>query len=181
MAVVTERRTEFIVEPGKQELTIRRAFNGPRERVFKALTDPALVPLWWGPSRFTTIVDRMDARPGGLWRYVNRDAAGNEYGFHGVYHDVVPSERVVYTFEFEGVPGHVSLEAATFLEVDGGTEMTAKVVYQSVEDRDGAVASGMEEGARETWERLADLVEKEGQLPADHSQQEKTYTEEHYC
>ncbi len=160
MAAIVKEQTEFIVEPGKQEIVISRVFNARRERVFKTIIDRALVPLWWGPSRFTTIVDRMDARPGGLWRYINRDKAGNEYGFHGVYHDVVPFERVVYTNEFEGMPGHVALESATFREIDGKTEMTAKVVYQSIEDRDGIVASGMEEGVRETYDRLADLVEK---------------------
>ncbi len=163
MAAIVREKTEFIVEPGKQEIVIRRVFNAPRERVFKTITDRALIPLWWGPSRFTTIVDRMDVRPGGLWRYINRDKSGNEYGFHGVYHDIVPFERVVNTNEFEGMPGHVGLESATLREVDGKTEMTAKVVYQSVEDRDGMVASGMEEGVRETYDRLADLVEKGGE------------------
>ncbi len=159
MARTTAANTEFMVEAGKQEITIRRVFDAPPESVFKAYLDPALVPEWWGPKRFSTTVDKMDARPGGLWRYISRDADGNEYAFHGVFHDIVPNERIVYTFEFEGAPGHVSLETVAFKEVDGKTEVTDKVVYQSVEDRDAAVATGMEEGVRETQDRFASLVE----------------------
>jgi uncharacterized protein YndB with AHSA1/START domain len=83
---------------------------------------------------------------------------GNEYIFHGVYHDVVPSERIVYTFEYEGVPGHVILESGTLEEIDGRTKFTGRSVFQSVEDRDGMFAAGMQEGARETYNRLEALL-----------------------
>jgi uncharacterized protein YndB with AHSA1/START domain len=150
--------TEFIIEPGRQDIVIARVFDAPREVVFKAITDPALVPSWWGPRRYTTKVDRMDVRPGGMWRFVNGDDAGGEYGFHGVYHDVVAPERIVQTFEFEGAPGHVALETLTLEEVDGKTRYVAQSVHQSVEARDAMVRSGMEGGARETLERLAEVV-----------------------
>lgn len=150
--------TEIIIEPGRQDIVLRRVFDAPREAVFKALTDPQLIPNWWGPRRYETIVDRMEVRPGGQWRFLNRDAAGTEFGFHGVYHDVVAPERIVQTFEFEGVPGQVALDTATLEEIDGKTTMVAQSVFQSVEDRDGMVQSGMEEGAREAYDRLAEVI-----------------------
>lgn len=97
-------------------------------------------------------------REGGRWRFVEREPDGNEYGFHGVYHAIFSPERIVQTFEFEGVPGHVLLETATFEEHDGKTMLTAQSVFQSVEDRDGMVQSGMEEGAVDTMDRLAELL-----------------------
>jgi uncharacterized protein YndB with AHSA1/START domain len=150
--------TEFVIEPGKQDIVITRVFDAPPDVVFKAFTDPNLIPNWWGPRRYETIVDRADVRPGGSWRFLNRDADGNEFAFKGVYHDVVASERVVQTFEFEGAPGHVALETATFEDVDGKTRCVAQSVFQAVEDRDAMVKSGMEEGARETWDRLAEVI-----------------------
>lgn len=155
-----DSRTKFTAEPGRQEIVINRIFDAPREKVFKASMDPKLIPQWWGPKRFTTKVDKMDVRPGGVWRFVHRDAEGNEYAFHGVYHEIVPNERVVDTFEFEGMPGHVSLETMTLEEQDGKTKLTTRSVFQSVEDRDGMVGSDMEEGVAETMDRLAELVEK---------------------
>jgi len=160
-SIVTNDRTRIIAERGKQEVIITRVFDAPRHLVFKASTDRDLIAQWWGPRRFTTIVDKIDARPGGMWRFINRDASGNEFSFHGVYHEILASERIVDTFEFEGMPGHVSLETCTLEDIGGKTKMTTKSVYQSVEDRDGALKSGMEEGVLETMDRLAELL---GQL-----------------
>ena len=151
--------TEFVIEPGRQDIVITRVFDAPREVVFKALTDPNLIPSWWGPARYETTVDRADVRPGGQWRYVSRDADGTEYGFRGVYHDIVTPDRVVQTFEFEGMPGHVSLETATLEEVDGKTRYVGVSVFQSVADRDGMAQSGMEEGASEGFDRLAEVIQ----------------------
>ncbi len=147
-----------VVEPGKQEVHMTREFDAPRELVFKAYTDPALVARWWGLRQNTTRIDEMEARPGGRWRYVETDPEGNEFAFRGVYHDVVAPERIVQTFEFEGMPGHVLLETATFEDVGGKTKMVAQSVFQSVEDRDGMVASGMEYGAEEGYQRLDELL-----------------------
>lgn len=149
----------LIAEPGKQEIVITRVFDAPRELVFKASTDPKLISQWWGPRGFTTTVDKMDVRPGGIWRYVHRAPDGNEYAFHGVYHEIVPPERLVYTFEFEGMPGHVLLETVTFEELDGKTKMTDQSVFQTVEDRDGMLNSGMEEGAAESMDRLDEQLQ----------------------
>jgi len=152
--------TKIIAEPGKQELVITRVFNAPRELVFKTTMDPNLIPQWWGPSKYETIVEEMDTRPGGQWRYIQRDTEGNVYAFHGFYHEIVAPERAVQTFEFEGAPGHIALETTRLEEYDGKTLMTNAAVYQSVEDRDAMIQSGMEEGARELFDRLAELVEK---------------------
>lgn len=99
-------------------------------------------------------------RPGGIWRILNRDVDGNEYAFHGVYHEVTSPARLVYTFEFEDLPGHVLLGIVTFEEQDGKTKLTEKSVFESVEDRDGMLKSGMEEGGFETMDRLAELLAK---------------------
>ena len=144
--------------PSDQEIVMERVFNAPRELVFKAHTDPNLIAKWWGPRRYTTTVDKMDLRVGGVWRFVQHDAAGNEYGFNGVYREIVPPERLSYTFEFEGMPGHVLVETVTFEERDGRTKVTVTSLFASVEDRDGMLQSGMEQGANESQDRLAELL-----------------------
>ena len=153
-------KTEFVAEPGQQAIVITRTFDAPRDLVFKASTEPDLISQWWGLETYTTRIDQMDVRPGGIWRFVQNDQDGNEFAFKGVYHEIAPAERVVQTFEFEGMPGHVSLETMQLEEVDGKTKMTSTAVYQSVEDRDWMFASGMQEGASESMDRLAELVEK---------------------
>jgi len=157
-SIVTDDRTRILAERGKQEVIISRVFDAPRDLVFRAYTDPSLIPQWWGPRYLTTTVDKMDVRPGGMWRFVQLDAAGNEYAFHGVYHEVRSPERIVDTFEFEGMPGHVSLETCTLEEIGGKTKMIGRSVYQTVEDRDGMIKSGMEEGVFESMDRLAELL-----------------------
>lgn len=151
-------KLNLIAEPGKQQILITRMFDAPRDLVFKVCTDPELVPQWWGPRYLSTTVDHMDVRPGGSWRFVHRDANGAEYGFHGVYHDIVPPERIVNTFEFEGMPGHVVMETVTFEDVNGRTKLTVRSVFQTVEDRDGMLMSGMEQGASESYDRLEELL-----------------------
>ena len=157
-------KTMFIAEPGKQVVVITRVFDAPRELVFKTYLDPNHVPEWWGPKRLTTTVDKMEVRPGGVWRIVQSEADGNEYAFHGVYHEIVPPERLTYTFEFEGMPGHILLETVTLEEQDGKTKMTDQSVFQSVEDRDGMLQSGMEAGVIELMDRLAELLAKKVRL-----------------
>lgn len=157
---MTQISSSTITTPG-QEVVLTRTVDAPRELVFKTCMDPALIPQWWGPRDLTTTVDRMEVRPGGRWRYVHRDADGNTYGFHGVYHDVIAPERVVQTFEFEGEPGHVLLQTMSFEDVGGRTRLTTQSVFQSVADRDGMVEAGMEWGAVDMMERLAELLQKQ--------------------
>jgi uncharacterized protein YndB with AHSA1/START domain len=149
---------DITAEPGTQTIVMTRVFAAPRALVFKAPTDRDLIPKWWGPRRHKTRVDVMDVRPGGSWRYVSRDAEGNEFAFHGVYREIVAPERLAYTFEFEGMPGYVSLETVTFEEHDGKTKLTNTTRFHTVEDRDGMLESGMESGATESMDRLAELL-----------------------
>ena len=144
-------------EPGQPLITMTREFDAPRDLVFRCHTDPAMVVMWWGPRDYTTTVDRLEARKGGTWRFIQRGKDG-EFAFNGVYHEVTAPERLIYTFEFEPMPGHVLLETLTFEERDGKTLLTDVSVFQSVEDRDGMMQAGMESGARESMERLDDLL-----------------------
>jgi uncharacterized protein YndB with AHSA1/START domain len=148
----------LVAEPGKHEIVMTRMFDAPPDLVFKVMTDPQRIPQWWGPRYLTTIVVQMEVRPGGSWRFVQHDPSGNEYAFHGVYHQVSPSRRLVYTFEFEGEAEHVGLETVTFEARDGKTYLIDQVVFQSVADRDGMLQSGMEAGAVESMERVDDLL-----------------------
>ena len=138
-------KANLIAEPGKHEIIMARVFDAPRELVFKVMTDPKLIPQWWGQRNNTTIVDKMDVQAGGLWRYIQRDQQGNEFAFYGVYHSITAPERVIDTFEFEGMPDHVILETMTLeAQADGTTKLTVSSVFQSVADRDGMLSSGME-------------------------------------
>ncbi|MEF3306577.1 SRPBCC family protein [Paenibacillus sp. GYB003] len=153
-------KTSIIAEPNKQEVVISRIFDAPRELVFRLWTDAAQINDWWGPSSMTTVVDSLDARRGGIWRYVQRDPAGNEYAHNGVFHEVTSPERLIYTYEFEGVPA-VGLVTVTFEEVAGGkTKLTETSLYPSVDIRDGVLRSGMTEGAIELMDRFAHLLAK---------------------
>ena len=156
----TVPKTDYTIEPGKQDLTSTVTLDAPRELVFRAYTDPKLFLQWWGPRRYKNRIDKFDARSGGEWRVVQVGDDGAEHGFRGVNHDVVAPERICQTFEYEGVPGHVALQTATFEALGNKTRLVAQIVFQSVMDRDGMVASGMQSGADESMERLAELLEK---------------------
>src|SRR5690242_3108205 len=156
----TVPKTEYTIEPGKQDIISTVVLDAPRELVFKAYTDPKLFAQWWGPRRYKIEIDKFDSRSGGEWRVVHVGADGSRYGFRGVNHDVVAPERICATFEYEGFPGHVALQTATFEPLGNKTRVVAHQVFESVMDRDGMVASGMEEGANESMERLAVLLEK---------------------
>jgi uncharacterized protein YndB with AHSA1/START domain len=153
-------KTEYVIEPGKQELFITRVFDAPRELVWKVFTDPKLVAQWFGPRKYKTTVEKMEPRPGGLWRMVQKDESGNEHAFRGVHHDALAPERIIATFEYEGFPGHVLLQTVVFEDLGGQTKMIEQLVYQSVADRDGMVGSGMQEGSDESMDQVAELLEK---------------------
>jgi uncharacterized protein YndB with AHSA1/START domain len=150
--------TQFTVIPGQLSVIITRVFDASRALVYRTYTDPKLLPLWWGPKKYTTTVDRMEPRPGGAWRFIQRDPQGNEYGFHGVYHQALAPELLIYTFEWEGLPGHVSMETVRLEDQGGKTKVTDIVVFQTVEDRDGMYQSGMKEGSTESMNRFAELL-----------------------
>lgn len=154
----TQSSTLTVTTPSDLEISMSRTFGAPRELVFKAFTDPELIPRWWGQRATTTIVDKLDVRPGGEWRFIQRQDDGTEYGFRGEFIEIVPPERLVQTFEFEPMPGHIVTDTATFEEHDGKTTVTTMSRFNSKEDRDGMLQSGMESGAAESYDQLAELL-----------------------
>jgi uncharacterized protein YndB with AHSA1/START domain len=147
-----------VTTPADREIHIERVFDAPRDRVFAVYTDPQLIPEWWGPRDTTTVVDEMDVRPGGSWRFVIRNADGSETAFRGTYREVTPPERIVQTFEWEGMPGHVSVETAAFEDLGERTKVSTISLFHTTEERDGMVGSGMERGLNETYARLDELL-----------------------
>jgi uncharacterized protein YndB with AHSA1/START domain len=157
---MSKNRAIVTAEPNKLDLMITREFDAPMELVFKAHTDPDLFVEWIGPRGLITTLHTFEPVSGGTWRFTQKDKDGNEYGFHGVFHEVSPT-RVIQTFEFDGLPesGHVNLETMTLEPLPNGrTKLTAHSVFQSVADRDGMVQSGMESGVQEGYERLDEIL-----------------------
>ncbi len=150
-----QARTATVTTPTDREIHVERVFDAPRERVFAVFNDPALIPEWWGP---TTIVDQMDVRPGGSWRFVVRNPDGTETGFRGTYREVTAPERIVRTFEWEGMPGHVLVETVVFEDLGDRTKVTTTLLFHTTVERDGILASGMERGVNETYTRLDELL-----------------------
>ena len=156
-------KTIVKAEPEKQELFISREFDAPREIVFEAFIDSKLYKQWIGPRDLSMNLETFEPRHGGMWRYVHQDKNGNEYGFHGVFHEVTKPERIINTFEFEGLPekGHAILEIARFEELpDNRTRLTAQNIFRSVLDRDGMLQSGMEKGVNDSYDRLDELLKR---------------------
>jgi uncharacterized protein YndB with AHSA1/START domain len=145
--------------PSDHEIVMTRVFDAPRHLVFEAHSTCEHLKQWWGPRGYTVASCDMEFQPGGTWRIVQHGPDGKEYAFRGEYHEIVPPVRLVQTFEFEAKLGHVSLETLTLVEEDGKTTLRSASLFDSVEDRDGMLQSGMEEGARETWDRLAEHLE----------------------
>lgn len=153
-------KTEIIAEPGKQELYIIREFEAPRELVYRAHTEAELYTQWVGPREMTMTVEKMDARDGGTFRFVH-ERGGHKYTFFGVYHEALAPERIIGTFEFDGLPerGHVILGTTKFEELPNGRcRLVHQSVFQSVADRDGMVQSGMERGVNDGYEKLDALL-----------------------
>ena len=144
--------------PSDLEIQMTRVFAAPRRLVFEAHTSVEHMQHWWGPRGFTMVSGEMDFRPGGAWRFVLRKPNGLEYAFRGEFREIVPPERIVWTFEFEGAPGQIAVETLTLVERDGITTLTTRSVAASREARDAVLQSGMEAGAAETWDRLEEYV-----------------------
>jgi uncharacterized protein YndB with AHSA1/START domain len=137
-----------------------RVFDAPRRLVWEALSKPEHYPRWWGLRSQTMVSCEMDFRPGGSWRFVTRGEDGVEHAFRGEIREVVPLERLVQTFEYEGAPGHVLLDSMTLTERDGRTVMhaTSRLEAGSPEAVEAMLQSGMMEGAAETYDRLEELL-----------------------
>jgi uncharacterized protein YndB with AHSA1/START domain len=151
-------KTQITAEPGIPLIITEREFAAPRELLFRAHTEPDLLARWLGPRDLLLKIAHWDARDGGTWRYVSTDAQGNAFGFRGVFHGDPTPEAIVQTLEFDGAPGHVCLQTVSFTERGGATLARTVVAFQSVEDRDAMVASGMERGVQDSGDRLAELL-----------------------
>ncbi len=158
MTTTGAHETEIAVDPNVPMVRIVREFDASPEKVFRAHTDPALIIQWLGPRRHEMQIDHFDCRTGGSYRYLHL-SDGNEYAFHGCFHEVRPSELIVQTFTFEGAPDDVALEKLVLEDLgDGRTRLTATSLVDSFEGRDAFVSSGMEGGIREGYERLDELL-----------------------
>jgi uncharacterized protein YndB with AHSA1/START domain len=148
-----------VTKPSEREIRVERVFDAPRERVFAAYTDPELIPQWWGPFETTTIVEELDPRPGGRWRFRSRGSDGSEIEFRGIFRELVEPERIAMTFEWDGMPGYVSVDTATFEDLgDGRTRIVSTTIFHTQEERDGMIESGMEKGLNESYARLDQLL-----------------------
>ena len=139
------------------EIELIRVFNAPRRLVFEAHSKPEHIRRWWGSRNMPMVVCEMDFRPGGKWRYV-LTRNGREFGFGGEYREIVPPEWFSWTFGFDGMPGQPGLEVYRFEEHDGKTTLISSARFDSVQQRDGVIASGMEKGAAEMWDRLEEYL-----------------------
>ena len=157
---ITKNFIQITSKLGEPDLIVSRVFDAPRELVFKTYVDPNLLPQWWGPRNLITIVDKMELRPGGTWRFINREPDGKKYTFSGVYLEILPFERYSFTFNFEGRSGRESTETVTFEDQGGKTKVTDRYNFKSVEDRDEMIKFGLETGAAESMDRFGNLLEK---------------------
>jgi len=154
----TTNQTTIELDTEVPLVRITREFDAPPEKVFRAHTDPELFRQWSGPRGMETVIDVFDARSGGEYRF-HQLADGEEYAFRGCFHDVVPSERLVQTFAYEGMPEEVALETLRFEALPGDrTRLVATSLVDDFASRDAFVASGMEQGVREGYEKLDELL-----------------------
>ena len=154
------KQVRLAIDREKLQITIVRDFDAPQTLVWRALTEPALLAQWWGQPGSPMSVDKHELRLGGEWRFVERDAAGNEYGFRGIFRAIEPPGRIVQTFEYEPMAGHVILETLTLTEHDGRTTLTAIEQFDTIEDLEGMYQSGMEDGTEKSYNQLAALLQK---------------------
>lgn len=146
-----------VTKKGDREITTERRFAAPPERVYAAFTDPEMIRRWWGLDRSETVIEEIDVRVGGAWRFVEKMDGGDQ-GFRGVFRELVPGERVAQTFEWEGMPGHVSIDTLVF-EADGdGTRARGHTIFHYAEERDGMVDAGMQKGLEESYAKLDRLL-----------------------
>lgn len=155
--------------PTDQEIQISRIFDAPCELVFRAHTDASLIAQWWGQGNNSTLVDQLDLRVGGQWRFIQRSDAG-EYIFRGEYREITPPHRLVSTFEFEGMPGPTIIETRIFEDMGNGkTRLTTTSLFGSKEERNNTMSYGFRHGAEHSWEILQDFLAKQTEKAPDES------------
>jgi uncharacterized protein YndB with AHSA1/START domain/dihydrofolate reductase len=150
--------TTISAPPNTPFIEVTRDFDATPEQLFRVSTDPDLVAQWLGPREIEIELHQYDARPGGSYRYIHRETDGTEHAFRGVFHTVVPNQRLIQTFEWEGAPGQVSLDDTSYQPIEGGVRLHMRSVFPSVEARDEMIAYGMEHGIRDTMDRLSELT-----------------------
>jgi uncharacterized protein YndB with AHSA1/START domain len=151
--------------PTDREVVLTRVFDAPRHLVYDALTRPELLKRWFGPRDWSLVVCDVDLRVGGAWRFVLRGPKGQEMGMSGVYRELAPPDRTVRTESFDDHPGE-AVVTTVLVERDGKTTLTDTVLSPSKEIRDAVLQSGMEHGAAETYDRLAELLASTAGVPA---------------
>jgi uncharacterized protein YndB with AHSA1/START domain len=146
-----------VTTPAEREIRVERVFNAPREQVWEAFTDPVLVAQWWGRGN-KLVIERLEVHRGGHWRFVEH-SDGGVHGFEGRFREVTPPERLVQTFEWDGMPGHVVVETAVFEDLgDGRTRVVNTSLFHTGEERDGMLQSGMAEGLNQSYAALDRLL-----------------------
>jgi len=164
MTTITEQETMAkakVTTPADREIRIERIFNAPRERVWQAMTDPELIPEWWGRGN-KLVIEKLEVKRGGHWRYVEHGPEGVN-GFEGRFREVTPPERVVQTFEWDGMPGHVLINTTTLEDLgDGRTKLVTTSLFHTGMERDGFLQSGMEGGMNQSYEALDRVLAKMG-------------------
>jgi uncharacterized protein YndB with AHSA1/START domain len=146
-----------VTTPSDREIRIERIFNAPRARVWQAFTDQELVAQWWGRGN-KLVIERMEVKRGGHWRFVEHGPDG-VHGFEGRYREVTPQERIVQTFEWDGMPGHVAVETMVLQDLgDGRTKIITTSLFHTTEERDGMLQSGMEQGLNASYAALDKLL-----------------------
>lgn len=149
----SQARASAVTTPSDREIRAERVFDAPRERVWRAFTDPKLIAQWWGRGN-ELVVERMEVERGGHWRYVEH-APDGVHGFEGRYREVTPPERLVQTFEWDGMPGYVEITTVTFEDLgDGRTRVVTTALFHTPEERDGMLKSGMKEGLDQSYAAL---------------------------
>ena len=159
---VANSETYEATTPSDQEIRLTRLFDAPRHLVFEAMTKPEHVRRWWGcltPGHSVPVCE-IDLRPGGAWRFVGRGPEGDYPAFYGVYREIVPPERLVFTEIFAPFPDTESVVTSVFTEEAGKTRLTVTCLYPSIEIRDMVMSTGMATGAGISYDRLEELVEE---------------------
>lgn len=152
-------QTTFTVDKENLQVRMERVFSAPIDKVYEALTSPEIVEKWWGGKKYKTVLDKMDFRVGGQWRFVQSEEDGTEHAFRGEYKEIIPGKSVTNTFEYEPWAGRILTEKFELEEVEGGTKVSTVSTYANIDDLNGMVESGMETGARSAWEALAETLE----------------------
>jgi len=157
MSTAEEHATATVSTPSDREIRIERVFEAPIERVWQAFTDPELLAQWWGRGN-KLVIERMVVERGGHWRFVEHSSDG-VHGFEGRFREVTPMERLVQTFEWDGMPGYVAIDTAVFEDLgDGRTRVVTTSLFHTPDERDGMLASGMADGLNQSYAALDDLL-----------------------